>query len=365
MKFIKTLCASTICAVMLSTSAFADLYEVKVDDCLILRQGPSSSTKCLGSLSNRMRVDVVETNGNWGKINYKGTVGWICLDYAIKVSERVQPQQYKVNVSDSLFFRSEPKQSSKIIGSFKNGDIVTVVEKCDNWGKVSHDGNTGWICLNYAAPAEQNLLNKQYIVCVSDCLRFRSQPSKDASIICNLNNGVVVTVKSISNNWGNITYNGHDGWVCMDFLREYSNNQGKALPVDIGSSVITQCYNCGQHNGIDIGSYGNREINIYAVAEGGVVDLANNIPASRKGVASDNGGRGNYIIIDHGNGFSTTYMHLSSVCVKKGDKVVAGQKIGQMGSTGKSTGEHLHLEVKHNGQHINPNDFINLSVFRG
>ena len=67
---------------------------------------------------------------------------------------------------------------------------------------------------------------------------------------------------------------------------------------------------------------------------------------------------GNYIEIDHGNGFSTVYAHLHRRYVKKGDKIVRGQKIGTLGNTGKSTGPHLHYEVKKYGKPVNPEDYF-------
>lgn len=67
-----------------------------------------------------------------------------------------------------------------------------------------------------------------------------------------------------------------------------------------------------------------------------------------------NGGYGNCIIIDHGGGVSTIYGHLSSIGVKKGQKVLRGQVIGKVGSTGNSTGPHLHLGVTVNGAFQNP-----------
>jgi len=68
----------------------------------------------------------------------------------------------------------------------------------------------------------------------------------------------------------------------------------------------------------------------------------------------DNWGYGNRIIIDHGNGFTTLYAHLSRIYVGVGQYVDKGEVIGQMGSTGRSTGTHLHIEIRRNGAALNP-----------
>ena len=71
-------------------------------------------------------------------------------------------------------------------------------------------------------------------------------------------------------------------------------------------------------------------------------------------------GYGLYVWVDHGNGVKTTYAHLSSVSVEVGDVIQLGDVVGQCGSTGSSTGSHLHFEVFVNGQRVNPARFIGL-----
>ena len=69
------------------------------------------------------------------------------------------------------------------------------------------------------------------------------------------------------------------------------------------------------------------------------------------------GAFGNYIEVEHGNGYVTIYAHLSSRDVRKGEKVYRGQKIGEVGNTGRSTAPHLHYEVKYQSQSIDPSQF--------
>jgi murein DD-endopeptidase MepM/ murein hydrolase activator NlpD len=67
---------------------------------------------------------------------------------------------------------------------------------------------------------------------------------------------------------------------------------------------------------------------------------------------------GKYIIISHSNGFQTMYAHLNLVSVSQGARVNQGAKIGEVGSTGYSTGPHLHFAVYKNGRAVNPLDFL-------
>ena len=98
------------------------------------------------------------------------------------------------------------------------------------------------------------------------------------------------------------------------------------------------------HNGIDIGAEHGSDI---LAADGGTILLADWVE-----------GYGNYLIIDHENGFQTAYAHCSELLVSQGEKVSQGQVVALVGNTGNSTGPHLHFEIKFNDVFQNPLDYV-------
>ncbi|KKR86402.1 MAG: Peptidase M23 family protein [Candidatus Woesebacteria bacterium GW2011_GWB1_41_10] len=100
------------------------------------------------------------------------------------------------------------------------------------------------------------------------------------------------------------------------------------------------------HKGVDIA---NRTAPNILAADSGRVVIAG---------WPDANGYGNRVIIDHGNGYKTLYAHMSKIFVISGQTVSRGSAIGQMGSTGRSTGAHLHFEIIQNGVYLNPLNFL-------
>lgn len=117
-----------------------------------------------------------------------------------------------------------------------------------------------------------------------------------------------------------------------------------------GVTKITSYWGDGRnHQALDIagrGAYGKAIV----ASDGGKVIRIN--------TSGWGGGYGNYVMIDHGNGYSTMYAHCSRVTVSTGQTVSKGQTIAYIGSTGDSSGPHLHFEVRKNGVKINPLQFF-------
>lgn len=103
------------------------------------------------------------------------------------------------------------------------------------------------------------------------------------------------------------------------------------------------------HKGVDIS--GKRGEPIYATGDGIVVEVCYNFF-----------GYGNQVIVDHGFGYKTRYAHLHEATVKRGQRVIRGDQVGKMGTTGRSKGVHLHYEVIYKGKAVNPCNYFDHEI---
>ncbi|MDA8164415.1 MAG: M23 family metallopeptidase [Desulfobacteraceae bacterium] len=94
--------------------------------------------------------------------------------------------------------------------------------------------------------------------------------------------------------------------------------------------------------------------------------LGTKVMATADGVVAEKGytsGFGNYIVLDHGNHFRTRFFHLEKSMVEQGQRVTRGQLIGYLGNTGRSTGPHLHYEIKYRGKSVDPLKFMRIARY--
>ncbi len=135
---------------------------------------------------------------------------------------------------------------------------------------------------------------------------------------------------------GGTTNSGGGGWVWPTSARRISSPFGPRKSPTTGAST--------NHQGIDID--GNTGDAVWAAKAGTVI------------IAGYGSSAGNYVKIDHHDGFTSIYMHLNTISCSVGQNVSAGQTIGTMGSTGVSTGDHLHFGITKNGVYVNPCNYV-------
>ena len=124
-------------------------------------------------------------------------------------------------------------------------------------------------------------------------------------------------------------------WPCPSSGRVSSGFGARSSPTEGASS---------NHKGIDIGA--STGASVVAAADGTVV------------IATYSASAGNYVMLSHGGGVYTVYMHMSSIAVSSGQTVSKGSTIGAVGSTGYSTGPHLHFGIRINGSYVNPLGYV-------
>ncbi len=141
------------------------------------------------------------------------------------------------------------------------------------------------------------------------------------------------------------------------YVASYSETlSGFASPLQAGTSYVSSAYGNREHpiygyytfhNGVDLAADAGTPI--YATKAGTVV------------AAAYSDANGNYVTISHAGGVSSCYLHMTSYCVHAGDSVTQGQLIGYVGSTGNSTGPHLHFSMLVDGVYVNPMEYVSIS----
>lgn len=160
--------------------------------------------------------------------------------------------------------------------------------------------------------------------------------AEEVAVIEQLEAAILKEKKEIASSMSTIIYDGGQFcWPCPSYVRVTDEYGWRTDPISGSSSF---------HSGLDLGAPGGSPI--LAAYDGVVVS------------ATYNWSMGNYIMIDHGDGLYTIYMHASALYVKEGDIVVAGETIAAVGTTGRSTGNHLHFGVRLNGSYVSPWNYL-------
>lgn len=198
-------------------------------DVLNIRSKAGTENSILTALPANTSVFVYEVSGEWGKISYNGTEGWINLKYTNYggVVPFFTAGLYST-VAD-LNLRTEADINSKSQLIIPVGTTLPVTDIKENWGKVEYNGTTGWICMDYtsydgdsqSAEIEEKKDNSrigEYLT--FDEVNLREAPDSTKSSICRIPGYAKLNVTEVTeDNWGKVSFKGKTGWICLDYAK--------------------------------------------------------------------------------------------------------------------------------------------------
>ncbi len=323
--------------------------------------------------------------------------GFVLAQYSGDDQDMSASKKMKVNTL-ALKVRSDPSLDGEIIYTLNRNDIVEVLEYSTNtdyyegnyskWAKIKKDDITGWVFAYYLTESRGvegggsndlvSYLSKGADLYVRpDILRVRDAPDDLSTVLFSLQNKDRVEVTDIENEeitlggkkskWVKIKYEDYEGWVFGAFLSKDKNafeegddiNNIFQVPVAEGEYFISSKFGKrilkgreSNHTGVDLAAPEGTKV--VAAADGVVIYV--NLDSRN----CSSCGYGNHVIIEHKGGYRTVYGHLSSVSVTNGKKLNSGEKVGEVGNTGHSFGNHLHFEIRAYEEYVNPTNYIHM-----
>ncbi len=313
----------------------------------------------------------------------------------------------RVADADGVNMRAEPGGAGTILWALGPNETValrsgasTVWADGMRWWPVAYDGVDGWIAGPYLEATDGGAAADESSWVVSEApassgdgatgftglgwmtvrtndgtgLNLRADAAPDAERVGQAYEGDVVALLDgpafdpIGNAWFLVDDGGVTGWAFGDYLRDGGDPAHNAAPVRAGRAtgafmyptagfqftqgfgcspywwnyVYNAFWGCNVHDGIDLAAPWYTDL---VAADGGMVEQA----------GWCNCGLGWYVKIDHLNGFKTTYGHMADApFVSVGQQVSKGEHIGEMGSTGNSTGSHVHFSMEYQGNKVDP-----------
>lgn len=281
---------------------FQGLAIANVDDYVNIRSGASADSSLAGRLYRGSAATIVGVEGDWTRIVSGKVEGYIKSDYlstgdnAVKLAQKCYVQ-YAQATCITLNVRTAPSENSTRLGQIAKGEKLEILEILDEWVKVDYNETDAYV-------------SKSYVDFVYNFKYAKSMDEIKTDINCMV-------------------------WPLPSDHNIYAYYGYRKAPT-AGASTY--------HKGLDIGgAYGS---SIVSVLAGRVVGTGYNSTSGR------------YVEISHGNGVETRYLHCSKILVNVGDYVDQGQTIALVGSTGISTGAHLHFSLLINGNNVNPYPYL-------
>ena len=241
---------------------------VNVSSSLNVREGASTSSKVIGSLSGNTKITIVGEEGAFYKIEYKGSHGYVAKEYIKDVTESNNSNQGTqtpekpstpestektgiVNVSSSLNVREGASTSSKVIGSLSGNIKVTIVGEEGAFYKIEYKGSHGYVAKEYIKdikdevvtepekPSNPENSKKTGVVTASKGLNVRKEANTSSQIIGILNSGESVEIIGEENGFYKITYKGQEAYASKNYINIFDGNSNVNPGLDIGNASKT------------------------------------------------------------------------------------------------------------------------------
>lgn len=337
------------------------------------KSGLNVRTKAWGTITRVLKynekVSVIGKSGDWYKISDASTTRYVFAKYISRSKASTSASTYKswtgyVNSKEGLNVRS--KAWGTIKGVLKYKQTVTITGKSGDWYKIKYSSKTCYIFAKYITKGKPAATSSSWTGYVNSTVGLNVRSKAWGTIVGKLTHAQKVTVTGKSGDWYTIKYSGQTRFVHSSYIvkskpssssSSSSGSGGKnwgGKPTDSG--WISSEYGWRTHpitgkrtfhNGIDVAC--GRGTPIRSLGPGKVI------------FAGWSGGYGNLIKVQHDNGYVTYYAHLKSFNVSNGQRVGQKTKLGEVNSTGSSTGNHLHFEVRKNGKSLNPRNVSGVS----
>ncbi|NGY67617.1 SH3 domain-containing protein [Clostridium perfringens] len=236
---------------------------VNVSSSLNVREGASTSSKVIGSLSGNTKVTIVGEEGAFYKIEYKGSHGYVAKEYIKNIKDEVVTEPEKpstpentektgvVNVSSSLNVREGASTSSKVIGSLSGNTKVTIVGEEGAFYKIEYKGSHGYVAKEYIKDIKDEVVTepekpstpenskKTGVVTASKGLNVRKEANTSSQIIGILNSGESVEIIGEENGFYKITYKGQEAYASKNYINIFDGNSNVNPGLDIENASKT------------------------------------------------------------------------------------------------------------------------------
>ena len=241
---------------------------VNVSSSLNVREGASTSSKVIGSLSGNTKVTIIGEEAAFYKIEYKGSHGYVAKEYVKDVTESNNSNQGTqtpekpsapentektgvVNVSSSLNVREGASTSSKVIGSLSGNTKVTIIGEEGAFYKIEYKGSHGYVAKEYIKDIKDEVVTepekpstpenskKTGVVTASKGLNVRKEANTSSQIIGILNSGESVEIIGEENSFYKITYKGQEAYASKNYINIFDGNSNVNPGLDIGNASKT------------------------------------------------------------------------------------------------------------------------------